>query len=125
MKEFKIFVENKPGELARVTDALAERAVNIKAIASESGSTRPYLRIVTNDVMTTEKALSLAGLPFEVNEILDVSLPDKPGELAKVARRLARAGVNVESIYILRTYNGMTDLALVVSDLKKASVALK
>ena len=124
MKEFKIFVNNKTGELARVTEALATHAVNIKAIASEGGSERSFLRIVTGDVATTEKALKNAGLGFDLNEILDVELIDRPGELAKVARRLARQGINVESIYILGSKNGKTQIAMVVSDLKRARDAM-
>ena len=124
MKEFKIFVSNKPGELARVTEALATHAVNIRALTSEGGSPKAFLRVVTGDVATTEKALKGAGLPFELSEILDLELMDRPGELAKIARRLARHGVNVESIYILGTKNGKTQIAMNVSDLKRAREAV-
>ena len=125
MKEFKVFVADKTGELARVTEALAGAAVNIRAIASESKHDTSFLRVVTSDVQTTEKALSLAGLKFELNDILDLELMDRPGELAKVARRLARAGINVHSIYILGSKNGRTEIALVVDDIERAKVAIK
>jgi len=125
MKEFKVFVQDKPGELARVTEALANQAVNIRAIASEGGHENTFLRVVTNDVATTEKAFKLAGLKFEANEILTLELMDRPGELAKIARRLARAGVNVASLYILGSRNGKTEVAMVVNDIDRAKVAIK
>ena len=125
MKEFKIFVLNKPGELARVTEALASQAVNIRAIASEGGSDKGFLRIVTGDVATTERALKNAGFQFELHEILDVELLDRPGELAKIARRLARAGVNVESIYILGSKGGKTLIGMTVSDMERANTAVR
>jgi len=125
MKEFKVFVADKTGELARVTEALASAAVNIRAIASESKHDTSFLRVVTSDVQTTEKALTLAGLKFELNDILDLELMDRPGELAKVARRLARAGINVHSIYILASKNGRTEIALVVDNPERAKIALK
>ena len=125
MKEFKIFVQDKMGELARVTEALANQAVNIRAIASEGGHENTFLRIVTNDVATTEKAFKLAGLKYEANDIMNVELMDRPGELAKIARRLARAGVNIESLYILGSKNGKTEIAMVVSDPEKAKTALR
>ncbi|MFQ6060954.1 MAG: ACT domain-containing protein [Thermoplasmata archaeon] len=125
MQEFKVYVNNQPGELARVTEALASSAVNIKAIASESGGTKPFLRIVTNDVTTTKRALSTAGFDFEQNGILSVELIDRPGELAKIARRLARARVNVESIYIVGKKGGKTEIAMVVDNEKKAMAALR
>ena len=49
MKEFKVFVADKTGELARVTEALAGAAVNIRAIASESKHDTSFLRVVTSD----------------------------------------------------------------------------
>lgn len=125
MKEFKVFVADKPGELARVTEALAGAAVNIRAIASEARHDNSFLRVVTSDVTTTEKALSQAGLKFELNDILNLELLDRPGELAKVSRRLARAGINVHSIYILGSKNGRTELALVVDNIERAKASIK
>jgi hypothetical protein len=124
VKEFKVFVKDKPGELARVTEALAEHAVNIRAIASEGGHENSFLRVVTSDVATTEKAFKLAGIKYEANDLFTVELIDRPGELAKIARRLARAGVNVESIYILGSKNGKTEVGMVVSDMEKAKAAI-
>ena len=112
-------------ELARVTEALAKAAVNIRAIASESKHDSTYLRVVTSDVQTTEKALSTAGLKYEPNDIVNLELIDRPGELAKVARRLARASINVQSIYILGSKNGRTEIALVVDDIERARIAIK
>ncbi len=95
------------------------------AIASEGGSDRPFIRVVTNDVTTTEKALKTAGFDFDHNGILSVELLDRPGELAKMSKRLARAQVNVESIYIIGKGGGKTELAVVVDNDKKAKKALK
>lgn len=125
MKEFRVFVTDRPGELARVTEALSTAAVNIRAIASESKKDAAFLRIVTQDVATTEKALTNAGMKYELNEILNLELLDRPGELAKVSRRLARASIDVHSIYILGSKNGRTEIALVVDDMEKAKTALK
>lgn len=125
MKEFKVFVADKPGELARVTEALAGAAVNIRAIASESKHDSSFLRVVTSDVLTTEKALTTAGLKYELSDILNLELIDRPGELAKVARRLARASINVHSIYILGSKNGRTEIALVVNDIERAKASIK
>lgn len=124
MKEFKIFVEHKPGELAKVTEALASRAVNIKAIASEAKGDQASLRVVTNDINTTIKALNESGTQYEQHDILTVSLIDRPGELSKVAKKLGKAKINIESIYILGQRNGKTEVALVVDNMAKASERL-
>jgi len=125
MKEFKVFVMDRPGELARVTDVLSNAAVNIRAIASEAKHESSFLRIVTNDVATTEKALRTAGMKYEMSEIMTLDLVDRPGELAKIAKRLSRAGINVHSLYLLGSKNGRTEIAMVVDDLPKATMALK
>lgn len=125
MKEFKIFIKHKPGELARVTEALATRAVNIKAIASEGKGEEALLRVVTNDVNTTIKALDESKTKYDFNDIMTLSLIDRPGELAKVAKKLGKAKINIESIYILGQKEGKTEVALVVDDMEKASVLLR
>ncbi|MFQ5553509.1 MAG: hypothetical protein ACE5EW_07325, partial [Thermoplasmata archaeon] len=124
MIEFKVFVGKGGGELARVTEALATKAVNIRAIASEAESAQPFYRIVTNDVNTTRKALDMAGLGYEENEILVSKLIDRPGELAKVARRLSRANVHVSSLYILGSRDGKTEIAFTVDDFEGAQKLL-
>jgi hypothetical protein len=124
MKEFKIHVKHKPGELAKVTETLAGNAVNIKAIASEALGEDAFLRVVTNDINTTVKALNESGTKYEQNDILTVWLIDRPGELAKVAKKLGRAKINIKSIYILGQKEGKTELALVVDDMKRASEIL-
>jgi hypothetical protein len=124
MKEFKIFIKHKPGELAKVTEALAGRAVNIKAIASEANGEEASLRVVTNDINTTIKALDENGTQFEQNDILMLSLIDRPGELSKIAKILGKAKINIESIYILGQKNGKTDVALVVDNMERAQERL-
>jgi hypothetical protein len=125
LKEFDVFVKDKPGELAKVCELLGGNGVNIKAISSERAQSQPLVRIVTDDEATTHSSLRRTGISFEEREVLNVSLPDRPGELGKMARKLARAMVNVDSIYILSKENGMTEMALTVDNIKKAKEALR
>lgn len=101
MKEFKVYSENRRGELARIAETLSQSSVNIEAIASEDTNPKSFLRIVTSDVKTTQRALSRAGYEFEEKTIIVVDLIDRPGELWKLAKRMSRAGVNIQSIYLL------------------------
>ena len=99
--------------------------MNIKAIASERHHSRPRIRIVTDDEATTASSLKRLGVSFELKEVLTIGLSDRPGELGKMARRLARAMVNVDSIYIISKENGMTEMAITVDNMRKAKAALK
>jgi len=83
------------------------------------------IRIVTDDETTTRNALARSGIQFDLREVISVRMPDRPGELGKVARRLARGMVNVDSIYILGKDGSMTDIAFTVDDPKKAQDLLK
>lgn len=123
MKQFEIFIGNRPGELAKVADVLGANGINIMAIASERCE-NPIIRIVTNDEQSTRAALSRASLKFKENETVVIEMTDKPGELAKMTKRLANAGVNIESIHILNKGTNTTSVALVVNDNKKARDAL-
>jgi len=123
LKQFEIFINNRPGELAKVAEVLGANGINILAIASERCEI-PIIRIVTDDEQSTRTALSKASLKFNENEIIVIELTDKPGELAKLAKKLARSGVNVDSIHILNKGSNVTSVALVVDNKKKAKEAL-
>jgi len=125
LKEFDVYVQNRPGELAKVCELLGNQGVNIKAIASERGGGRPLIRVVTDDETTTNSALSRQGIVFDKREVVSVRMLDRPGELGKIARKLARGMVNVEAIYILGKEGGATDIALTVDNPKKAADLLK
>lgn len=84
------------------------------------------MKIVTDDEVTAKAALSrIPGISFELKDVIVVRLPDKPGELAKVTKRLAKAAINVDSIYLLGKEGGTTEMVLTVDDPKKAGEVLK
>ena len=123
MRQFEILINDRPGELAKVTDALAMNGINIMAIASERCK-NPIIRIVTDDEQSTRAALKKANMKFRENELMVIELQDRPGELSKMAKKLAKSGVNVESIHILNKGASTTSIALVVDNYKKASEIL-
>lgn len=125
MKEFEVYVQDRPGELAKVCETLGSNGVNIKAISSERAQPKPLIRIVTDDEATTKSSLKRLGVLFDQKDVLDIRLPDKPGELGKMARKLAKAMVNVDSIYILSKEDGMTEMAITVDNISKARRVLK
>ncbi|MBU0684636.1 MAG: ACT domain-containing protein [Thermoplasmatota archaeon] len=125
LKEFDVYVQNKPGELAKVCEMLGNHGVNIKAIASERGNARPMIRIVTDDETTAKSTLVRSGLSYDLRDVIAVKMTDRPGELGKIARKLAKAMVNVDSIYIIGKDGGTTDIAFTVDNIQKAENALK
>lgn len=125
MKQFNVFVEDRVGELARVAEALAQSAINIRGLATDRYGPRPAVKIITDDELSTRKALSRGGFEFEESEVVVVDLIDRPGEIAKAAKRAAKAGVNIGSVFLIGKKDMPAALALGTDNPKKAKKAFE
>ncbi len=96
MNAFIVELENRPGELARLGEALGERGINITAIGGAGSGGGGGIGLVTNDEAGTREVLKAAGIAAREIGLVSVSLEQKPGTLGEVARKLADAGVNIE-----------------------------
>jgi hypothetical protein len=126
MMDLKVTLENRPGTLADLSEALGRAGVNIEGICGfareiKGGEDREFVthvaHILVDDGVGAERALKAAGIRVEEkNEALVLDLRDRPGELAAVTRRLSDSGINVEVFYTATR----TRMVLVVSDPEKA-----
>lgn len=112
LKQFDVIVQNKPGEVSHIAEALAKGAVNIRGIATERGPATPLLHVITDDDASTRKTLTNAGFQFKERDILVVTLQNKAGELAKITKKLERGGVNIDSLFILVSGSPQTEIAI-------------
>ena len=124
MRDFAIHLTHRPGELARVTNALARKGVNLKSVAAVVMGNQGVLRLIADDVEAARAALSENNIPFEENEVVTVLLQNHAGELENVADKLANANVNLHAVYVVGLEGDLVDLALVVDDPKKAKKVL-
>jgi hypothetical protein len=126
MMDLKVTLENRPGTLADLSEALGRAGVNIEGICGfareiKGGEDREFVthiaHILVDDGSQAERALKAAGIRVEdKREALTIDIRDRPGELAAVTRRMSDAGVNVEVFYTATR----TRMVLVVSDPEKA-----
>jgi len=114
MTEFVVAMENEPGRLASLTEALAAFVVNIEALAAYGHDGGGTVRIIVDDAPTTRRVLIEAGLRNVENTVLTTVLPHRPGELARLTRSVADAGVNIDAIYVLRSNSEGIEFALSV-----------
>jgi len=121
-KEFDIALEDRVGALADVCETLAQNGVNIKAISADGGR---GVRLVTSDDKTTRDLLQKAKLVFSEADVISLQLLDRPGELAKVSRLLAKEKVNIQSAYVLGGNGEMKDMIVKVSNIADALKALR
>ena len=96
MHAFIVELDNRPGELARIAAAIAEKGINITNGAGLAVGTTGGIGLTTNDEDGTRRALDGVGCTYREVDLIPVSVEDKPGTLADAARRLADAGVNIE-----------------------------
>jgi len=125
MNGFIIECANKPGEIARVAEAIAAKGINIASSASLAIGDRGAVGLLTNDEQGTRKALDEAGVGYREVEVVSVSLTDTPGTLADASRRLADANVNVELLMPTRIGGGEVVVAAGVENAAAARDALK
>jgi hypothetical protein len=91
------FEHDRPGALARATEAIARAGINIDACAELEGR----LHLVTNDVAGAREAVSAAGFAVAGEQpVLVIDAVDQPGTAAAIFRRVADAGVNIHFAYV-------------------------
>lgn len=116
---------SKPGVLAQISSALAQAGVNITAIcAAEATGGRGKLRLLVDNPARAIDALKTAKLRPGQEEALVLTLDNRPGALAEVAEKLARARVNIKCAYATTSGSGPAQLVLAVSNAAKAEAAL-
>lgn len=125
MKELTVIARDRVGLLADVSEALARSGVNISSLSVETAARTAVVRIVVEHPSDGRKTLEKAGFKVADDEVVMLKLPDRPGELAKISRRLADNGVAIENVMLVSRENNETLLALKTSDYKKASKLLK
>jgi hypothetical protein len=125
MKEFSVTLANQPGQLATLARKLADAGVHIQSLAAIASDNESLVRLMPDDADATRRVLHAAGLHFEERLVLDTFLPDEPGALADVAQRLADAGVNIDSIYLLHSNAEGLHFAVTVDDPQAAEANLR
>jgi hypothetical protein len=98
-KQVSIFLENKPGRLAKVLSALAKEKVNVTALTVMDSREHSVMRMVTGDDTKTVAALKSMGIPFAEAEVLLVDLKNQPGALAHVCELFAAEHINIDYCY--------------------------
>ena len=122
IKQVSCFVENQPGWLEALLEALKANNVNIRALCVAETSEYGLMRMVLSDTAKGVEALKKAGFTVRETLVLQKEVPDQPGGLLDgVAKPLARAGINLEYFYaFIDPTPGKASIVLKVSDPDKA-----
>jgi hypothetical protein len=96
-----IDIENTPGALARVAAAVSDAGVNLAAATCIGSGERAELHILVPHPEAAKHSLATAQLGVSrEREVVVVDVQDNPGVLADLARKIAKAGINLDLVYI-------------------------
>lgn len=122
--DLTVILADRPGELARLGEAVGKTGVNILGLCALTGEGRGYVHVLVADAdgARARAALEQAEMGIaDQREALVIEVEDRPGTLAEVTGALAEAGVNIELAY--STFGGV-HLVVVTDDLESARAAL-
>lgn len=125
-KQISAWVEDRPGVLGRVADALGGKRVSIRAFLAANMDGRGFVRLVVDKPAAARRVLAAHGWRTTEDDVLEVTVPDRPGALADVADRLGVAGINIQYAYVGTAKSARrVNLYLAVADVAAAAKALR
>lgn len=126
IKQISVFVENKLGRLADITQILSENKIDIRALSIADTTDYGILRLIVNNPEKAVEVLKNADMTVSITNVLAIGIPDQPGGFASAIRVLSDAGMGVEYAYAFITpEDGEAYVILRVDDNTKASEILK
>jgi len=105
-EQISIFLENKSGRLAEVTEILSQAEVNIRALSLADTSDFGVLRLIVDDNDKAKSSLKERGFTVGKTNVVAVEVPDRPGGLFSILDLLSKGSVNVEYMYAFVRQSG-------------------
>ena len=115
--QISVFLENRPGQLAEITEELHEAEINMLAINIAEASEYGLIRLIVDDSDKALKVLQDNGFLATVTKVTSVGVSDRPGALDAVTKVIADAGINIEYMYsLLREKDGLAYMIFKTAD---------
>jgi hypothetical protein len=132
-KEFMVLMEDRPNMLGKLCRVLADQEVNTLALQSFPTHGKFVTRLIVDNPKLAKAVLSSEQLTYAEAEIVQIRIHHRPGEIARVASRLGRAGININYAYCglepstnaPLVFLGVSEVDRAASLLEYASVAAK
>jgi len=98
--EFTVQIQDRPGELAKLTEALRKGGVNVLALHATPCPDQGMVQFVTNNPDATVEALKTVNIAYNVREVLLLPLKEEPEALVRLATAIAEEGININALYV-------------------------
>lgn len=122
VKQISVFLENKIGRLAEITELLGKNGINIRALAIADTTEFGILRLIVDNPQKAQNVLGEKGFAVKQTNVIVVKVEDKPGGLANILKILKRSNLNVEYLYAFVKQSG--EDALVVFRIENTNEAV-
>ena len=120
-KDLTIILEDRSGTIADMGEALGKAGVNIEGGCGFPSEGKGVIHILVEDAVAARRALQQAGLEVrDERQVLVLEIEDRPGVTGNITRRIAKAGVNIDLMYLATN----TRLVIGVDDIDKARAAI-
>jgi hypothetical protein len=124
--QLAVFIENNPGTLAAVCDALAKEGINIWGLATSDTTDHTVIRLVLSDPKRALRIFEERGTLVVESDVLMVENRNQPGALAKIAKALSKKKINIEYAYLASHPSDIRGLLILrVGNAKSALETLK
>ena len=118
--QISVFLENRAGQFAEITDILAKDGVDLRAISIAETADYGILRMIVGNAEKTTSILMQHGYLLSMTPVLVISVPDQPGGIAPVLATLAEGNIDIEYMYSLFTHvEGKAYIVFRVSETEK------
>ena len=126
IQQISVFIENKKGRLAFITEVLAKAGVDIRAMSVADTSDFGILRLIVDNPDKAVEAFRNENMAVSLIDVLAVGVNDTPGGLAAATNALWSNGISVEYAYaFISQKDGTAFVILRVDDNDKAVKVLK
>ena len=122
--EFEVKVGSSTKNILRIADILAEGGVNLTTVSIDKYEGEAYIRLLTSDSEACARTLMKADMQYTTRPVLVAEVEDRPGQWAKIAKKLADAGLEIESSYLLSRDGHKMHFVFAVDDAKKGMEVL-
>ena len=122
VKQLSVFIENKPGRLAPIIEALGKNDIDISALSLADTSEYGIIRIIVNNPDKAAEILRELGVVVKITEVLTVAMDDTPGGLSKILDIFVKNDVNVDYMYAF--VGAVTNKALMVVKVSDPALAV-
>ena len=121
IRQLSVFIENKPGTMVKITDALGQKGIDIRAASLADTQDFGILRLIVDDADKARNALTEIGCVTSVTDVIAAEVSDQPGAMTALLNQTANTGLNIEYMYaFISPKNHKAYIVLRIKDVDKA-----